>query len=69
MFGGKGIVGDFIMWAFLGAFAVLAITKYQGFSSAIGSAAAPVEFETSLIASGGTTSLPSSSATSSKKAA
>jgi len=49
----EGIVGDIVMWSFLGAAAVLAVTHAGGLSTAIAGAAQPVEYETSLIASAG----------------
>lgn len=48
-----GLVGDIVMWSFIGAGAVLVLTHAPGFSTAIGTAAAPVEYETSLIATAG----------------
>lgn len=57
-----GIIGDVLMWSFLGAGAVLVITKSQGFSTAIGTAAAPIEYETGLIATAGGSAAPASTA-------
>lgn len=48
-----GLVGDVVMWGFLGAAAVLVITHANGFSTAVGTAAAPVEYMTGTIASAG----------------
>lgn len=55
-----GLVGDFLMWSFLGAAGVLVLTHAAGFSTAIGTAAAPIEYETGLIATAGGGSNPSS---------
>jgi hypothetical protein len=53
VFSKDGIIGDIVMWSFLGAVLVLCLTHYQGLSTAIGTAAAPVEYETALIATAG----------------
>lgn len=59
-----GIVGDFIMWSFLGAGAVLALTKGSGLATAVGTVTTPLEYETSLIATagGGTAAAPTTQA-------
>ena len=44
---------DFVMWALLGGLAVLAITQYNGFSTAIKAITTPVEYESALFATGG----------------
>ncbi len=54
MFGKHGIVGDFVMWLFLGAFAVLVLTHAKGFNTAVGTVVSPVEYGAGLIASAGT---------------
>jgi hypothetical protein len=46
-------IQDFIMWSFLGAAAVLFLTHSSGLSTAVGSFAAPLEYETSAIATAG----------------
>jgi hypothetical protein len=51
--GKHGIIGDIIMWIFVGAFAVLVITKAQGFNTAVGTVVQPLEYETGIIASAG----------------
>jgi hypothetical protein len=48
-----GIVGDVLMWSFLGAAGVLVATHFQSFDAAFNTAVAPVEYETSLIATAG----------------
>ena len=48
-----GMIGDLVMWSFLGGAAVLVLTHSSGFSTAIGSAAAPLEYETGMIATAG----------------
>ena len=53
-------LGDFLLWAFLGAFAVLAIKNANGFSTAIGTVIQPVEYESTLIASAGASGASSS---------
>ena len=53
MAGTEKLVSDIIMWSFLGAAAVLVLTHSSGFSTAIGTIAAPIEYETSSIATAG----------------
>lgn len=53
MFGKNGLIGDFLMWAFLGAVLVLVITKSSGFNTAVGTVIEPVEYESGLIATAG----------------
>ena len=48
-----GLVGDICLWAFLGAGAVLLATHVQSFDSAFNTGVAPIEYETSLIATAG----------------
>lgn len=68
--GKHGLLGDIIMWSFLGAVLVLVVTKYQGFSSAVGTVVQPLEFETSTIAGAGVTNIaPTYGAVNTKKAA
>lgn len=59
--GKHGIIGDIIMWSFIGAFAVLVLTHYKGFASAVGTATRPIEYETGVIASAGTATKPAPS--------
>jgi hypothetical protein len=49
-----GLLGDVIMWIFLGSVLVLVITKSSGFSTAVGTVVQPVEYESGLIATAGT---------------
>ena len=51
--GKHGIIGELLMYVFLGAFAVLIITKSPGFSTAVGTVVQPVEYETGLISTAG----------------
>jgi hypothetical protein len=57
--GKHGIIGEVIMWAFLGAAAVLVLTHGSGFSTAVGTVVQPLEYETSLIATAGSSSASS----------
>ncbi len=48
-----GIIGDVLMWSFLGAAGVLIATHYQAFDAAFNTGVAPVEYETGVIATAG----------------
>jgi hypothetical protein len=48
-----GIIGDVLMWSFLGAAGVLLATHVSSFDAAFNTGIAPIEYETSLIATAG----------------
>jgi hypothetical protein len=49
----EGMIEKIITWSFLGAFAVLVLTKAQGFNTAVSTVVQPIEQETTLIATAG----------------
>ena len=62
----EGMIEKIITWSFLGAFAVLVLTKAQGFSTAVSTVVQPLEQETTLIATAGASGT-STAATTAKK--
>jgi hypothetical protein len=52
-----GIIGDVLMWSFLGAAGVLLATHVSSFDAAFNTGIAPIEYETSLIATAGSSAV------------
>jgi hypothetical protein len=63
----QGLIGDVIMWFFLGAVLVLVITKASGFATAVGTIVQPLEYESTLIATAGASASSAPAPSSSKK--
>lgn len=51
--GKHGGIMDIVMWVFLGSILVLIVKFSKGFSTAVGTVVQPVEYESTLIATGG----------------